>query len=216
MNIAQIKEWRNSPQLEMIFGIKCSYYGTEQTSFGTIIDTLLEEINHYKELHEQEIQLADKRLGEAQRYKNVLIGQGFENLDSLVNESRDTTQIGIVAKQRTEQIILERDELIAENDKLWAIINGIGVGMYTEEESIQTLVSGLKQQLLEVRAELQTLVGGTNVTIAEARQEVASKILKMIERSKFWADHFDLTTYQSLQTHFELLIKAEFKLEDDE
>lgn len=45
MNITQIKNWRNSPQLEMIFSIKCSHYGTEQLNLGTIIDILLEEIN---------------------------------------------------------------------------------------------------------------------------------------------------------------------------
>lgn len=55
---------------------------------------------------------------EAQNYKNVLIGQGFENLDSLAYETRDTTQIGVIAKQRTEQIIAQLAEARAEVEKL--------------------------------------------------------------------------------------------------
>ena len=55
---------------------------------------------------------------EAQNYKNVLIGQGFENLDALAYETRDTTQIGAIAKQRTEQIIAQLAEARAENERL--------------------------------------------------------------------------------------------------
>lgn len=63
-----------------------------------------------------ERQLAEAKK-EAQNYKNVLIGQGFENLDSLAYETRDTTQIGVIAKQRTEQIIAQLAEARAEVDR---------------------------------------------------------------------------------------------------
>lgn len=86
-------------------------------SYQSVLDVVGREIN-LREMNEAlERQLAEAKK-EAQNYKNVLIGQGFENLDSLAYETRDTTQIGVIAKQRTEQIIAQLAEARAEVEKL--------------------------------------------------------------------------------------------------
>lgn len=82
--------------------LRCQYLGRDFS--GEMLVTLPTAIMLEAAKRIEELELAVKN------YKNVLIGMGFEGLDSLATERRDTTQIGAVASRR----IKDKDKRIAE------------------------------------------------------------------------------------------------------
>lgn len=119
---AEIKELKHDLSMAIIAEqtcVECSQEFNKMKQQLAERDAEIAELNQIAKIHSnryvEKVVHLTKQLTASQQecsnYKNVLIGQGFENLDLLAKETRDTTQIGLVARQRVQELQQEVERL---------------------------------------------------------------------------------------------------------
>lgn len=124
---AEIKELKHDLSMAIIAEqtcVECSQEFNKMKQQLAERDAEIAELNQIAKIHSnryvEKVVHLTKQLTASQQecsnYKNVLIGQGFENLDLLAKETRDTTQIGLVARQRVQELQQEVERLTIQRD----------------------------------------------------------------------------------------------------